>query len=122
MKRLDTLLGVVFWTDIENFRRVQDFLKNEQGFVNALGWDPRYKDEYWFDDCLVYQEDGEGVYRTSFHRKNAEGPCFEFKYWDNRLTDEQKGRDPMRLVVLAIYEMLKPVRVTDYNLEEVLIE
>jgi len=129
-KPLDTRLGVVFWTDVPSFRQIQDLLKEKHGFVNARGWDQKFKDDEWFDDTLVYEENGNGVYRCSFHRpldgmKNPNEPNLEFKYFPKGeraigVTDDGKlQRDPMRDVVLEVYELLKPVRVTDYGCEDV---
>ena len=117
-KELRTLEGVVFWTEISNFRKIQDLLKDKHGFVNARGWDEKYKDEEWFDDCLVYEENGDGLYRCLFHRQHQDGTNLKFKYWESKLTPEQLERDPMLEVVLEVYEMLKPVQVTNYAIEE----
>lgn len=117
--KLNTLEGVVFWTDVSNFKRIQDFLI-EKGFVNSKAWPVESKEELGelFNDTLVYEEKGIGLYRCSFNRKHQNGPLFEFKYWESELTQEQKDRDPMKPVVIEIYRMLKPIRVTDYNLSE----
>lgn len=127
---LKTLEGVVFWTDTSNFRKVQELLKDKYNFVNARTWDTKFKDEYWFDDCLVYEENGNGLFRCSFHRiypdaKNFK-PCDEhldFKYFhSNKLSTELLVKDPLREVVLNVYDLLKPVRVTNYGFEEFSME
>jgi hypothetical protein len=119
----DTLEGVVFWTEISNFRKVQLLLKGK-GFVNSNTWPTKLKEELGerFDDTLVYEENNVGLYRCSFHRDHQDGPCFEFKYWDSKLNPDQKNRDPMKPVVLEIYGLLKPVRVTNYAVDEILID
>ena len=127
-----TIYGVSFWTDINNFRRVQDYLKNE-GFVNSNTWDLQYKDEFWFDDTLVYEENGVGLFRCSFHRSNilmSNNPNFEFKYWESKLVElglrdkDSKVliRDPMRRYIFEIYKMLSPVRVTNNRIEDINLE
>lgn len=125
IKQLNTLEGVVFFTDESNFRRVQDFLKNSHGFVNGNDW-AQYKNTKWYDDTLVYEENNKGLYRCSFHRPENftvnSGPNLEFKYWEDRLSTEQLAQDPMRTVVIEVYEMLKPVRVTNYAIEEIVID
>lgn len=126
-RSLNTIEGVVFWTEVSNFRKIQDLLKEKHGFVNAHGWEEKYKDEEWFDDCLVYEENGSGygsgLYRCSFHRgKVRNPPNLEFSYWDKRLTVEQRQRDPMLEVILEVYEILKPVTVTNYACEEFKME
>ena len=126
-KPLNTLEEVVFWIDVSNFKKIQDLLKEKHGFVNAHGWEEKYKDEEWFDDCLVYEENGSGfgygLYRCSFHRSvmcsnGLSNPCLEFRYWQERLNHEQIERDPMLEVVLEVYQMLKMVKVTNYTHEE----
>ena len=127
VKPLNTLVGVVFWTDESIFRKVQLFLK-ERGFVNSNSWDPKDEGEFWWDDTLVYEENSVGLYRCSFHRKHQEGPCLEFKYWERRLRGmgilkgRQLARDPLRDIVLEVYEMLKPVKITNYVCEEFALE
>lgn len=118
--RLNTLHGVVFLTGVSNFKKIQDFLRSV-GFVNSDTWPIEKKAEMGelFDDVLIYEEEGIGLYRCSFHRQYIGGhPLFEFKYWERRLTPEQKSRDPMKPIVLEIYRMLKPVKVTSYNFDE----
>jgi len=124
MEKSFTVFGVAFWTEDGNFRRVQDYLK-QQGFVNSSSWNLRYKDEPWFDDTLVYEEKGVGLFRCTFHRQlypGSNSPNFEFKYWDNRLSSEQQERDPMRRFIFEIYKMLRPIRVTDYGCRDINLE
>lgn len=121
-KKLRTLEGVVFWTDESNFRKVQ-LLLTEKGFVNSIAYDTLSEEDKKelgekVYDCLVYEENEIGVYRCSFHRRHQTGQNLEFKYWQKRLSAEQLERDPMRDVILEVYEVLKPVKVTNYTHEE----
>ena len=130
LKRLNTLEGIVFWTDHSNFRKVQLLLR-EKGLVDSNDPPPEQRGEFEerFDDCLVYEENSIGLYRCSFHREHQEGPNFEFKYFERRLRsegilleDDTLLRDPMKPVVLAVYELLKPVKVTNYDIEPIVLE
>lgn len=125
----NTLEGIVFWTEVSNFRKVQLFLK-DKGFVNCNDWPIELKEELGerFDDTLVYEENGVGLYRCSFHRGYQSEPCLEFKYWEVKLKklgileDKTLTKDPMGSVVLEVYNLLKPVRVTNYAVDEISLE
>lgn len=118
------LLGAVFWTEVENFGKVKEYLRREHGLV-APTWPDGSLDQSAMESYLVY-EDGnlvlgprKGVYRANFRTEHSHGPHIGFRYWRSRLNRRIETEDPMRHAMLGTYEILKPVEVTDWVLKPI---
>ena len=128
------LYAAVFWTDSSNFGKVRYVLKGEFGLVGPRT-DLFKRTE---KEILVYESDRptgilgnlrldgmppKGIYRVHFNEKHPDGPNIYFHYWTPTCPKSKDG-DVMAGAILRIYDMLKPVKVTDSciqvieNLEE----
>ena len=121
------LLGVIFWTEVENFDRVRDYLRKTHGLVPPIWRDGSLAEEH-VETHLVYEDPNlvsgklNGVYRANFQIEDPHGPHIGFRYYGNRLNPRIREEDPMKAVILGTYDLLKPVKVTDWAISPIDLE
>ena len=105
MTKYDPRSGLAYWGEFEEkFPEIEQILRKEFGLVSA--WIPN-------QPCLVSEENGMGLWRVHF-RKNGEfcgqkvSCAISFKYWQNRATNLDFERDPMRHAAEKVYSIIKP--------------
>lgn len=115
------LLGAIFWTEVENFDKVKDYLRHEYGLVPPLG---NNVTEYYlvYENERLVQGPQKGVYRVNFQPAHNHGPYIGFRYYVSRLNPEIEREDPMKRVMLEVYDILKPVKVTNWAIEPINLE
>src|SRR3989344_8338012 len=75
----------VFFVGQERFDEVKSKLRSKFNLVDPTKPGEGHRDK------LVYEENGDGVYRIDFVKASGIG----FRYWGNRITSDIENRDPM---------------------------
>lgn len=108
------IYAACFWTEEANFDKVKSLVVQELGCVEDIAEVRRPNSFVWVDD------EGIGRYHVQFCASHRHGSHIKIHYM--RPTPEIEAIDPMKEALFQTYEILKPVRVTDFAMQELNLE